>query len=75
MIYSPALAFATLDNVMIGMLAVSASRASFSSSSPAEVMREAFSAASLPRFWRQLQALLASSQLAHFGNFICPNQS
>ena len=40
MIYSPALAFATLDDVMIGMLAVSASRASFRSSSPAEVMCE-----------------------------------
>jgi hypothetical protein len=47
MIYFPALASATLDDVMIGMLAVtrhSASRASFSSSSPAEVIAELLSA-------------------------------
>ena len=75
MINFPALAFATAVDVMIGMLAVSASRASFSASSPAEVMRAMLFRTNTSTFERQLHALWASSQLAHFGNFVCPNQS
>eukprot|EP00964_Phaeocystis_antarctica_P002451 scaffold1279_cov31-Phaeocystis_antarctica.AAC.3 len=60
MLYFPALAFATSVDVMIGMLAVSASRASFNSSSPfAEAMQTARVVG-----WTILRALRAA-RMAH----------